>query len=121
MITLESIQSHVFHVSNKTNGWFVVVADSRGALCWSEGIYVNPRQARAPRWLCSVSMKVCWRNTPISACPQGLKPISIDEPDPAGYWFAVILAAATKAFQRCTSALTRLPRVSPSDMIICVP
>ena len=87
----------------------------------TKGIYVNPVQAQVPLWLCRVSMKACWRNTPISAYLQGLKPNSIDEPDPAGYWFAVILAAATKAFQRCTSALTRLPRVSPSDMIICVP
>lgn len=37
MVTLESIQSRVLHVSNKTNWWFVVVTDSTGAMGWGEG------------------------------------------------------------------------------------
>lgn len=35
--TLHNISSHVLHVSNKTNWWFLSVRDSSGAIGWGEG------------------------------------------------------------------------------------
>ncbi len=66
MITLESIQSHVFHVSNKTNGWFVVVADSSAALGWDEGslngwepVLETHLEHMKPQWIGMALSKVC--------------------------------------------------------------
>ena len=37
MITIAQIDSHVLHVSPKTNWWFLSVTDSTGAVGWGEG------------------------------------------------------------------------------------
>ena len=37
MTTIARIDSHVLHVSNKTNWWFLSVTDSSGAVGWGEG------------------------------------------------------------------------------------
>ena len=79
MITIESIQSHVFHVSNKTNWWFVVVADSSGALGWGEGslngwepVLDAYLEHMKPQWTGMALSQVCDQVRAAPASPGGL-------------------------------------------------
>ena len=79
MITLESIRSHVFHVSNKTNWWFIVVTDSSGALGWGEGslngwepVLDAYLEHMKPQWTGMALSQVCDQVRAAPASPGGL-------------------------------------------------